>query len=182
MKRILRDLSLLGFFAINIMSLPASAEVLAGLGGSIAFERSANGRDFETRQPWGVRGGFSMRRTDFYLEYQTFQVSDGIESMYLTRTRHEWLGWVKQRIAPHRYWSPFLAAGLGFEYEVIQTQFMGGSYRDRGLLEPVAALAAGLQANVTREFNLNLESRLAASAMYVPNPQFSLAMFAGLRF
>ena len=69
-----------------LVGASAKAEPFAALGMSLNFEQAPDGRTIETRQPLAVRGGYRFQPVDVYLDYQTFNATQGTPLVHVART------------------------------------------------------------------------------------------------
>ena len=158
----------------------AHAQAIGSVGGSIVVEQESDGRDYRASIPWALRGGYSFRLADVYLEYAQASRSDGSGEMQVATDRQEFLLWGKHVFLKRWKFRPFAAAGVGFGNEFVNTKIGSLSQAHIGETLPVAALVGGWQWTL-QYFELNLETRLSAAEYYHPNPAFSVGLFAGFR-
>lgn len=174
----------LGLVLMSFLSFTqnASAQAILSVGQNLLFENGNNGRSIDTQQPLSVRGGYRFGIRDLYLEYSSFQSAQGTPSVQVVREHSEWLAWGRRVLAPKMKFAPYAAAGLGLQYDKIETTIPGESKRDQGEPHPVLALASGFLVAVREGLELQLEVKAASSSNYAPNPLMGLAFFVGYRF
>jgi hypothetical protein len=171
--------SLAGIFA----SLNAKADTLAAIGGGVSLEYANDGHTYEARTPFLVRGGYRFSQADAYLEYSTFQSSDDNTSLVsVTRQHQEWIAWGRHIFLPNWIVAPYLAAGAGMQYDIVETGFGGETSRDVGMANALFATAAGIRLALGSNFDLELETRIGFSSGYAPNPMLGGNLLLGVNF
>lgn len=161
---------------------PAHAEFIGAVGTNLLFEYESNGRDIEAHQPLAVRAGWRMTLVDLYVEYSQFSQTQGNLSVSVERERQEWLAWVRRAIVPRWKIAPYAALGLGMNTETVTTQLNDELETERGRPEAVYMAAGGFLAKIRENLDLQIETRVGASARYKPNPAIGFAMFLGTSF
>lgn len=155
--------------------------VIAALGASTVIQYESNGRELGVRGAYSVRGGYSFRLADMYFEYLGSRRSTGAGVVNVTSTRSEYLLWGKYVFLKSWKVRPFIAAGAGMGYDMVDTHLYDESQAHAGALEPVGALVGGWQWRFWK-MELNSEARVTAAESYNPNPTLSLGVFLGGRF
>ena len=100
---------------ILIASHSANAGVLAGVGGNLTFEYGTNGRTYEVRQPFSLRGGYRFQLADFYLEYSSFATSQATSFLEVERMHYEFIAWARKTIM-RLFGGASIMAGHGPKY------------------------------------------------------------------
>ena len=183
MRKLFLILSLVVTTAVTLLASHAKADTLAAIGGGVSLEYASDGRTYQARTPFLIRGGYSFKDFDTYLEYSTFQSSDDNASyVQVTRQHQEWIAWVRHIFFPRWIVAPYLAAGAGMQYDVVETGFNGDSSRDVGMSSALVATAAGIRTELGSNFDLQLETRMGFSSGYAPNPMFGANLLLGVHF
>lgn len=163
MKRVwLAAVAVIGFSLLN--GTRAQAQAIASIGTQLAFEYGSNGRSFETRQPFALRGGYRFAQGDLYLEYGRFRTSQGSPMVQVERTHTDWLLWARRAFFTNWKFAPYAALGAGVQYEKIETTLGSERSSSTGTPQFLASAAGGFTSSVTEKLELQIESRLSSSS------------------
>lgn len=160
----------------------AHAQVFTSIGTELLFEYAPNGRALEARQPFSVRGGYRFTAGDLYLDYSQFKASEGAAVVQVERTHHEWLVWGRRILFPEWRLKPFLAAGVGVQYENVDTTLNGETTKTSGDPRLLSSLATGLSAVVWEKLEVQVEAAISGSENFSPNPRASFGLHVGWVF
>ncbi len=160
----------------------AGASPIAELGGSVVFERAADGKGIESRQPFAMHGGYRFEQADVFFEYSSFRASEGTSMIFVSREHQEFMLWARHAFFAHWRAAPYLALGGGFYYETIDTDLGAETSRETGSTESLYAAATGLRFAVTRAFEVSFETRASYAQAFVPSPLISVGLLAGFSF
>lgn len=172
----------IALFGLSITASRADASVLVSVGTQLVFENASDGRTLEGRQPFALRGGYRFELGDLYLEYTRFSVSDGSEMVAVERTHHEWQLWGRRVLVPQWKLKPYLAAGLGLQYDNVETTLSGATTKTSGDPRFLSSVAAGLTAVVWERLEMQMEAMLSGSENFSPNPRAGFGIYVGWSF
>lgn len=170
------------FVGLWLASPRAEARALVAFGTHLVFERGADGRAFETRQPFSLRAGYRFEIGDADLEYQSFSTSLGTPMVQVARTHRELIAWGRRVFVPSWRMAPYGALGVGVQYDTVETTMGMETSEAVGRFEPLFSAAAGFSAAVHEKVELLLESRFTFSSGYSPNPVPGFGLILGWRF
>jgi hypothetical protein len=167
---------------VLVLSLTARAGVLLSAGSNLAFEYANNGRTFESRQPFALRGGYRFDDGDLLLERSTFSVAQGTAAVKVRRSHEEWLAWARRVFGSPLALKPYAALGGGLQSEKVETTLNGATTTNGGRAQALAAAAAGFTAETIEGVTIDLELRASTSSGYSPNPIPQFGFFVGWRY
>ncbi len=174
--------SLMALLYVLVLAPAAYAEVTFAVGSSLTFEYATDGRSIEARRPLDLRAGYRFETADLYLQYSTYRVAGGTNLVFVARDHEELLFWGRRVFVPEWKFSPYLALGIGAQADRVETA-LGAQYeRKTGVPQGLVASALGARAILTKAIDLQLESRMAFSSGYAPNPMFTLSGLVGFYF
>lgn len=165
-----------------IFASDACARPMASLGTAMNFQLAANGRDYESRTPISIRGGYRFKYFDLFAEYSFDSVSPtGPQMIQVGTDTKELILWARKSFAASQRIKPFLGLGFGAHQTTVKTVFDGASYRDNGQPEALGAGSAGILLRLHRNFDIAVEGRASAVASYT-QPQLGLGAFLSYLF
>jgi hypothetical protein len=178
--------SKLGFFlalmtGLATHSTSASASVTVSIGTNLTYEHTSEGRSMESRQPISLRAGWRTGPHNLSLEFTEYTTSSGVQILQIERKHREWIGWYRHELGPWRL-RPYVAGGVGIQYDVVRTDFAEETSRDAGSPTLLGAAAGGARYAFTRNLEVLAEVKLAMSPTYAPNPMFGAGAHLGFSF
>lgn len=164
-----------------ITSTAKAGEVMASLGTNVNFQLSSNGRTYEAVAPLSVRGGYRFSFADLFLEFSESRRSSGAGTVSVANSNQEFLLWLRRSDPTAQVLRAFVGAGAGVHRSVIDTKVATLNSND-GSVEPMGALAAGVEFRFIRLVSLSIEGRATFARDYAPNPLFGLGGFLSFSF
>lgn len=171
-----------GFGALMGLGSQARAHGFGSVGTELVYEYGSNGRTLETRQPFSLRGGYRVPVADVYVEYTRFSISQGSPLVQVRRTHHEALAWARRFFFQDWKLWPYLAVGVGAQFETIETTLGDETAKSTGSPQPVFGGVMGLSASVWRGLEVQLEGGLSVSSGFSPNPKPGFGFHVGWGF
>jgi hypothetical protein len=173
---------LFALFILACGSFACAGEVVGAVGTNLNLQLASNGRTYQTTAPLSVRAGYRFSFADILAEYSYIHSSTGADVVSISQSNQEFLFWIRKGDPTAHKFIPFIAAGAGAHYQIVETRFNNQTDRIPGTLEAMAALAAGVELRIYRGLALTLEARATAAEGYAPNPLLGLGSYLNFEF
>ncbi len=170
------------FVVFLCTGMVASAAPLVSVGLGVIYEKSSDGRTIETRTPYAIGGGYRFSELDVHVEYSMFRAGDGESLVKVDREYHEFMLWARRFFLPEWSVQPYAGAGIGLQFEKVETSFDQEVSRETGDPGAVYAAKAGMRFPLDRHFEALIEGKVAVAARYPSEPLWGLGAAAEIHF